>query len=215
MAAFFTAQRLTAILLIASGVVFAIGATLPLLGRHGNPGIFTLPEREYLRAIAANAVVWRWANIYMGLAGVVLLAGYGLYTVFVASARERIFAWLGLAPLLVAVAFWVAFSVFRGTVTVRAANEMTAAGGTVPGYYASAGQWGFRGFYVYAVLAFIALAIYGVALLQGTLLPGWVGWGTIVYCAALLVALLLQGDTLPAFHYLPALVMGILLLMRG
>jgi hypothetical protein len=64
-------------------------------------------------------------------------------------------------------------------------------------------------------LAFIALAIFGVALLQGALLTGWVGCGTIVYCAALLVALIVQGDMLQAFHYLPALVMGILLLVRG
>lgn len=63
----------------------------------------------------------------------------------------------------------------------------------------------------YAVLAFLALAAYGGAVLQVRILPSWSGWLTVAYSAAMLVLLLLSGDALPAFHYAPPLLIGILL----
>lgn len=46
-------------------------------------GIFTLPVRAHLLAVADHVIVWRWANIFMGTAGVVRLAGLSMLTTIV------------------------------------------------------------------------------------------------------------------------------------
>jgi hypothetical protein len=191
-----------------------VGATLPLVGEKGNGGFFTLPLREYLQAVANNADVWRWANVFMGAAAVILAAGLTMLTTKLEQADERILSRVGLTGFLVAAVLWVIFSAFRATVTIRAAQEMTA-NGDVPAYYEPVAQWGFGLFYGYAVIGFLALAAYGGSLLQTGLLPAWSGWVTIIFSVATLIMLLVTGDTLPAFHYLPALMLGVLLLLRG
>lgn len=213
----FNEYRLTGLLLILAFVSFAIGGTLPVVGEKGNMGIFTLPVREHLLAVADNALVWRWANIFMGAAAVILLVGLTMLTTILEGSSERILSRLGLAGFLLAAALWVIFSAFRATVTIRAAQEMTSTDttGAVPAYYEPLAQWGFALFYVYAVVGFLALAAYGGSLLQVGLLPAWVGWATIVFSILILIQLLITGDTLPAFHYLPPLLIGIFLVLHG
>jgi hypothetical protein len=210
----FNDHRFTGILLILAFISFAIGGTLPVVGEKGNARIFTLPVREHLLAVADNAIVWRWANIFMGTAAVVLLAGLSMLTTILEGANERAFSRLGLVGFLLAAVLWVIFSAFRAVVTVRAAQEMTTTD-AVPTYYEPLAQWGFVLFYVYAVVGFLALAAYGVSLLQVGLLPAWTGWATLIFSIAMLIQLLIMGDTLPAFHYLPTLLIGILLVFHG
>ncbi len=206
--------RLTGVLLIVAGVSFAIGGTLPVVGEKGNMGIFTLPVREYLLAVANNALVWRWANIFMGAAAVILLAGLSMLTTILEGAHERVFSRVGLVGFLLAAVLWVIFSAFRAVVTVWAAQQMTATS-AVPTSYEPLATFGFALFYVSAVVGFLALAAYGGSLLQTGLLPAWAGWATLLFSIAMLILLLIMGDTLPAFHYVPALLIGILLLVRA
>jgi hypothetical protein len=210
----FNEYRVTGTLLIMAFISFAIGGTLPVVGEKGNARIFTLPVREHLQAVANNAIVWRWANVFMGAAAVLLLAGLWMLTAMLERAGERVFSRLGLVAMLVATVLWVVFSAFRAIITVSAAEEMTATG-AAPASYESLAQWGFRLFFIYAVLGFLALTAYGVSLLQVGLLPGWVGWAAIVFSVALLILMFIMGDTLPGFHYLPGLLIGILLLLNG
>jgi hypothetical protein len=214
---FFNEYRLIGILLILAFVSFAIGATLPIMGEKGNAAIFNLPVQEHLRAIARNSAAWRWANIFMGAAAIILLAGLTMLTTLLEGANERVLSRLGLAGFLFGALLWVVFSAFRATVTIRAAQEVASADttGTVPPYYEPLAQWGGALFYVYAVVGFLALAAYGGSLLQVELLPGWVGWATLIFSIAILVQFLVMGDTLPAFHYFPPLLIGILLMLRG
>jgi hypothetical protein len=210
----FNEYRVTGLLLILAFISFAIGGTLPVVGEKGNARVFTLPVREHLLAVADNAIVWRWANLFMGAATVLLLAGLWMLTAILMRAGERTFSRLGLAAMLVSTILWVVFSAFRGIVTVRAAEEMTATG-AVPASYESLAKWGLTLFFIYAVLGFLAPAAYGVSLLQVELVPAWASWATIVYSVALLILLFIMGDTLPASHYLPGVLIGILLLLNG
>src|ERR1051326_183028 len=98
----FNEYRLTGVLPIVAGVSVAIGGTLPVVGEKGNMGIFTLPVREHLLAVADNAIGWRWANIFMGTAAVVLLAGLSMLTTLLEGANERVFSRLGLVGFLLA-----------------------------------------------------------------------------------------------------------------
>ena len=208
-----SARRLAAMLLVASVLVFAVGAALPSVGEHGNLEIFTLPLREHLLAVAENAVAWRWANVAMGAAVVVWVAGLTVLTTVLESAGERVLSRLGLVGSLIAAIVWLIFSAFRAVVTVAAARE-TAATGAVPVPYEALANWAFALFAVYAVVGFLALAAYGGSLLRVGLLPAWVGWVAILFSLVMMVALLIVGDTLPLFHYVPPLLIGIMLLVR-
>jgi hypothetical protein len=135
-----------------------------------------------------------------------------MLTTILEGAHERVFS--RLVGLLLAAVLWVIFSEFRAVITVRAAEVLTATG-AVPTYYEPLAKFGFALFYVYAVVGFLALAAYGGSLLQVGLLPAWAGWATLLFSIAMLILLLIMGDTLPAFHYVPALLIGILILVRG
>ena len=206
-------HQFAGVVLVLAFITFAIGASLPLLGEKGNPGFYALPMREHLLAVANNAVVWRWANVFMGAAIVFLVAGLTMLTTILEGTGERTLSRLGLAGMLMAAVLWLVFSAFRATVTTGAAQEMIATG-AVPPYYEPLARWGSAMFFAYAMLGFLALAAYGGSILQTGLLPAWTGWVTILFSLATLVLLLVTGDTLPAFHYLPPLLIGILLLVR-
>ncbi len=208
-------RRWTGILLILSFALFAMGGLLPVAGDKGNLRIFTLPAKEHLLAVANNPVVWRWASILMGTAAIVLLAALSQLTTILEAANERTLSRLGLLGWLLANVLWMIFSVFRVVVTIAAANEMMAGTtGTVPTYYEPLAQWAFGLFYVSALIGFLALAAYGGSLLRIELFPAWVGWATLGYSLGLLILLLITGDTLPAFHYVPPLLFGILFMVR-
>jgi predicted lipid-binding transport protein (Tim44 family) len=214
----FSEYQFTGLLLILSLIVFAIGAGLPFVGAKGRPTIYMLTAPGNLRAVAASLTLWRWGNKFMGAAIVVLLAGSSMLTTLLEKAGEVIFSRLGLIGLLVASVLWLVFSVFRGVVTVRAAQDVAAAGtsktGAAPAYYAPLAQWMFALYLVYAALGFLALAAYGVSLLQVGLLPAWVGWATLIFSIALLIPLFIQRNILPILHYLPGLLIGVLLLVQ-
>ncbi len=207
------APRLEAVLLGASSLVFTVGAVLPDPGEHGNREIFTLPLREHLFPVAANPVAWRWANVAMGAAVVAWVTGLTVLATVLEGAGERVLSRLGLVGSVVAAVVWLDFSVFRVVVTVAAAQE-TAVTGTVPAPYEPLADWAFALFAVYAVVGFLALAAFGGSLLRVGLLPAWVGWATVLFSLAMAALLLVIGDTLPAFHYFPPLLIGAMLLAR-
>src|SRR5688500_10335215 len=103
---FLNEHRLTGVLLVLSFISFAIGATIPIVGEKGNAAIFTLPVREQLLAVAGNAMAWKWANIFMGAAAVLLLAGLTMLTTILEGAGERVLSRLGLVGLLLAAVLW-------------------------------------------------------------------------------------------------------------
>lgn len=209
----FNEHRLTGVLLVLALVSFAVGAGLPTVGPKGNMDIFTLPVREYLSAVAGNAATWRMSNVFMGAASVLLVAGLTMLTASLEGVGEHVLSRLGLVGMLLAAILWLVFSAFRATVTISAAQEM-ATTGAVPPYYEPLAGWGSGLFLIYAAVGFLALASYGGSVLQSTLLPSWAGWATIIFSIAMLVLLFVTGDTLPLFHYLPTLLLGILLLAR-
>ena len=211
---FLSEHRVAGALLVSAFLLFAIGGTLPVVGKHGNSQIFTLPIREHLQAVAGMTGIWRWANILMGAAIVALLAGLAILTTILEGAGERILSRLGLCGIALAAPLWLIFSAFRAAVTDTAAQELITTG-TVPPDYEPLARWGFALFSTYSIVSFLALAAYGGAVLRVGLLPAWAGWGTIAFSLAMLIALLVVGDTLPAFHYVPPLVMGLLLIVRG
>lgn len=196
-------------LLILSFALFAGGAALPLVGERGNLGIYTLPAEDHLDAIGLNPRAWQWANFFMGAAVVALVSGLALLTALLSDAT---LGRLGLTVFTIAAVLWVLFSAYRATVPLHVA-EVVKEGGSIPGYHESLARWGGALFTAYASLAFLSLAAYGGAIIQTGLFADWVGWTTIIFSLGLLLLMFVMGDTLPAFHYFPPLLIGILLLM--
>jgi hypothetical protein len=106
----------------------------------------------------------------------------------------------------------VIFSAWRAVIAVEA-GQAAADEGSVPAYYRPLTKWAWVLFVTYAVTGFLALAAYGGSWLLAGLAPAWAGWVTIIFSLAVLGLLVVQGDTLPAFHYMPPLLLGIILLL--
>ena len=71
---------------------------------------------------------------------------------------------------------------------------------------------------VYVVLAFLGQVAFGVALLQTGLLPGWIGWATVIWNLGWLVIMPIarpHNMYYPWLHHIAPLLIGIGLLFRG
>jgi len=67
----------------------------------------------------------------------------------------------------------------------------------------------------YVVLAFLGMAVFGAAILTTGLLPGWVGWLSVIWSLAWLVILPIARPKdmyYPWLHYIAPLLIGIMLL---
>ncbi|GAB3742647.1 hypothetical protein [Microlunatus parietis] len=195
-----TAPRIAGVLLVLAFVCFVIGAIVPLVGPRGNPSIFSLPVREQLLAVAGAEAGWRLANLLMGLAIVLLAGGMTIMTALLGRSGAVVLSRIGLAGLLIAAALWLGVTGYRSGV-VRPGFET----------FADWSVWLIRG---YLMLGCLSLAALSGALIMTSLTPAWVGWVALALSVAPLLQLMITGDTLPGFHYFPALLIGVVLLLR-
>jgi hypothetical protein len=78
-------------------------------------------------------------------------------------------------------------------------------------------EWVYGSIVMYVFLAFLAQAVFGTSLLRTGLLPGWVGWATIIWNLAWLVVLPVISPRdiyYPVLHHVAPLMIGIALLVR-
>lgn len=83
--------------------------------------------------------------------------------------------------------------------------------------YLSKGEWNNAQVVVYIVLAYLAQAAIGVALLQSGLVAAWVAWATIIWNLGwLLIMLIVRPRDIyyPVLHHVAPLLIGIALLVR-
>jgi hypothetical protein len=76
-------------------------------------------------------------------------------------------------------------------------------------------EWVYPQIVLYVVLAFLAQAAFGVALLRSGIVMPWVGWATIAWNLACLVILVIASPGnmyFPALHHVAPLIIGIALL---
>ncbi len=79
-------------------------------------------------------------------------------------------------------------------------------------------EWNYTQIVMYVVLAFLAQAAFGVALLRTGLVLGWVGWATIIWNLGWLVVLPIisrRDIYFPVLHHVAPLIIGIALLTQG
>lgn len=79
-------------------------------------------------------------------------------------------------------------------------------------------EWVYPQIVFYVVLAFLAQAAFGAAILRTGLVADWAGWATIIWNLFWLVVLLIfspQNIYFPALHHAAPLLIGIALLVKG
>jgi hypothetical protein len=84
-------------------------------------------------------------------------------------------------------------------------------------FFISRQEWIYAPIVAFVVLAFLAQAVFGAALLRTSLLPGWVGWTTILWNLVWLVVLPIarpKNIYYPWLHYVAPLLIGIMLLLK-
>jgi hypothetical protein len=134
-----------------------------------------------------------WERSFVITAALINVMGFVLLQSLLNSAGDSIIARLALPIYLIATAV------------------LLAAEGT----YLNTRDWVYPQIILYVVLAFLAQAAFGVALLRTGLVPAWAGWATVVWNLAWLVILPLaspQDIYFPVLHHVAPLLIGIALL---
>jgi hypothetical protein len=145
------------------------------------------------RAIGANPVYRYWERGFVIAAVVVAGLGFVLLEKILEAAGDPILAPLGLATLFLSI----------GLILI------------VETYSISKQEWLYAPTVVHVVLAFLAQAAFGASLVQTSLLPGWVGWATIIWNLGLLVYLPVfkpREIYYPFVYYVAPILIGIMLL---
>ncbi|MCL4562996.1 MAG: hypothetical protein M1281_20580 [Chloroflexi bacterium] len=78
-------------------------------------------------------------------------------------------------------------------------------------------DWAYAPIVAFVVLAFLGQAVFGASILRSGLLPGWVGWATIIWNLGWLVILPIarpRNIYYPWLHFVAPLLIGITLLLR-
>jgi hypothetical protein len=201
------------VLLIVGSILFLSGAgSYAFVRDKGGPMIFGQPPREWLRLVVEHQGLWRQATILFITGVIVTLLGLTLLGALFRGAGDPGYSQVGLLAFIFGAVMWVINLAARLTVDPWAAKAMVARG-EIPEAYTPITAWTDALFMIYTILTFVALAIYGGAMLATGLLPSWVGWAAIIYCLAGLLLLVGTRDAPPFLHYLMPILIGALLLL--
>jgi hypothetical protein len=203
--------RGAAILLVGGWVTFWAGAVNPAAWRF-----FTSASLlEFLEVVAAHQAAWLWIAGSFALGVLLTLAGLVVLGVALRAAGDRVWSELGQSAFLFGSVLWLASLAFRATATVAAAQE-TASTGVVPPWFEPMRAWSGALFAVYMVLAYLAIAAYGKALLATGLAPRWVAWTHLIFGLLGAVGFVARAPVFnpPLMIHLVPGILGVVLLVR-
>ena len=198
-------------LLIVGAILSWIGAFSPLVLMPG--GELDASPEELLRFADSHHLGWFALNGGFLLGVLITALGFTALTVMFRHTGEHLLSEFGLVCYLFGATFWVMYLAFRLTLLLSAARE-TVATGLVPSYFSPLKLWlGFL-FAIHSVLAYLSVAVYGVAVLRTELLPKWLGRACILFSLFVLVSFLAGAEALPLLIHVMPFITGVLLLRR-
>jgi hypothetical protein len=198
--------RTTAWLLIAGAICFWVGAGTPPYRQWMGP-----PVKEYLSIIGAHRPNWYFIHGAFLLGCALTVAGLGGLTALLRAAGDRGWSIVALALFVLGTALWFVHVGHRLAVTPWAAAEL-ARTGEVPAGYEAIKSWMGLLFGMYMVLAYLALAAYGAALLGTGLLPRWVGLTAVIFGLAAVPGLATPVFQPPLMVHVVPFIVGIAIL---
>jgi hypothetical protein len=173
---------------VASGWLLILSGLIFTVG-----GILYTGRAIWKWPVAGTPVYLRWERGFVIAALLTAVLGFTLLERLLEAAGDRILAPSGMAILLI------------GAGVVILAET----------FFISRQEWVYAPIVAFVALAFLAQAIFGAALLRTALLPGWVGWATILWNLGWLVVLpIVRPNDMyyPWLHYVAPLLIGIMLL---
>lgn len=168
--------RAAAILLVCGWATFWAGAVNPPAWRF----FTSASSLEFLEIVAAHQVAWLWIAGCFALGVVLTLMGLIVLGASLRAAGERVWCEIGQTVFLLGSILWLASIAFRATATISAAKD-TASSGVVPPWFEPMRAWSGAFFAIYMVLAYLAIAAYGKALLATGLAPPWIARAHLIF----------------------------------
>lgn len=196
---------------MAAFAVFLVGAGFWLVRE------FERPLDLMMRAIEARPRRWLWIHAWM-VAGtlVSVLAAASMFRLL-RDDGGGLLATIGFAAFVSGCLGFLVTLLFRLTATPRAAAA-TVATGAVPPAYQSRHRFTSSLYVAHMLLSYAAFALFGGAMLGGSVFPAWLGWTGIVSGLIGLVGfVVMRGGPFapPIIAHSFGLVAGILLLLRS
>jgi hypothetical protein len=167
-----TDPRIAGLLLIAAAASALVAATMPSLARER---VWMLPLREYLRVINAHEMQWR-AHAWLFAIGTVLM---GLGLTFVARSVTSGFVLAALFLYVLVAPLWLAHLAYRLDMTMNAVRD--AESRTT---FELLGLWSGSLYVMFTVGGYFSIALLGLALIDGSLVPAWCAWVLVAFGAA-------------------------------
>ncbi|HZY44432.1 MAG TPA: hypothetical protein VFF70_06755 [Anaerolineae bacterium] len=205
----------TGIALILSTLIYH-GGLAYLFARAQFEEWLNLPQRSYrekLLIIARHPEEYRWGFRIILIGWIVAALGYVMLTVLLRDAGDPIISTLASVLFLMGIVSAIAFWALSLTANVLAA-EHTARTTIVPEYYEVLEMSAESLLGVYQLLALLATAGFGWALLQTGILPSWVGWVTIGWGLLWAGVHLRSDETIPLLPMVMQVVIGISVLLK-
>ncbi len=202
----------TGIALILSTLIYHGGLAF-LFVRAQFLEVLKLPHRERLLIIARHTKETRWGFRIILVGWIVAALGYVMLTVLLRDVGDPIISTLASVLFLIGIVSAIVFWALDLTVTVLAAEEM-ARTTIIPEYYKVLVMSAESLLGVYQMLALLATAGFGWALVQTGILPSWVGWVTVGWGLLWAGVHLRSTEAVPLLPMVMQLVIGVSLLFK-
>jgi hypothetical protein len=198
------------------GVLLVSGLSASLVGslslRSGyNSAFWRLPLDEKLDHIATQLRAWWWMSIWE-LVGLFALTGgiLGL-TWLLVDVGEPVLAFVAVGVYTVALIPWMFGLTFQAAGVARAARSRGETGRT-PEWLQASWDTAFMGEMTWVLGSNVGHAVFGLALVQTTLVASWVGWLAFGVALAVITSVAIVRDGFPQLGSLVPLIIGVALL---
>lgn len=197
-------NRTAGALLVVGAAIMFIGASIPFVSSLGGEAWYGSPA-ETLTAIAKNPTAWKWANTLIAVAAVATVIGLAGTVSW--SPSNRFFATAGLATFGVG----ASLDVVARVLVMRVGPSIAVDNPDSPlvDTYESFHQFSEGLIQAFILIAFVALALYGIAAIQHE--ATWLGTVLIMLGVGGL-ALEVLGAAIPALVYMGTATLGVSML---
>jgi hypothetical protein len=176
-----TSNRMAGWTLLGLLPVLAIAVGLVVASGQGADYAKAVTARtpDNLIAIAALGDTWPRLMALFAALIVIMAVGLGLLTLGLFRAGSRGLAPSGFVLFAIGAVLVLAWLMFEGTVTVWAAQEITRTS-AVPPLYEPLVRWAEVMFVIFMLVAYLAIAAFGGAMLATRVAPLWAGWASLL-----------------------------------
>jgi hypothetical protein len=199
-------------LLVGAFVVSSIGSgTAYRIGGY-NGQFWALPLEEKLDHLHTHRRQWWLLSIGQLVGLIVMTAGVAGFTFLLADAGEGALAWVGFGTYLVALIAW-AIGLIAQTATLPTAATQRAETGATPSWIHAFWASGYLAEATWVIVANIAYAALGLAILQSGLLADWAGWVAIGLGIGIPIVVVATRYGFPEMTQIVPLIVGIALIL--